>query len=121
MSDLHLQSYFIYSKTAMIRQSFVSATEASFVVAGCNDGIRNDGRDITDFRCLQIENNIFPHCNGSSRLKLCDSTDILCSIKAEVTEFDRQDSTSKIIIKVLKRNLELMKRSKKCTFIIYKY
>ena len=34
-----------------------------------------------DFRHLAIENNVLPHVNGSSRLRVADSIDVLCSVK----------------------------------------
>ena len=74
----------------MIKQSNVSITEVDYIIKGCNVGIRNDGRDVNDFRPILVENNIFPHVNGSSRLKLGHNTDIICSTKAEVTEYDRE-------------------------------
>ncbi len=58
-----------------------------FIQAGCEHGIRFDGRDVTDFRHISIENSIFPHVNGSSRLRVGDGVvEILCSVKVEVTE-----------------------------------
>jgi len=35
-----------------------------------------------------IENNIYPHLNGSSRVRIGDATDVLCSIKLEIAEPD---------------------------------
>ena len=74
----------------MIKQSNVSITEIDFITKGCNIGVRNDGRDVNDIRSILVENNIFPHVNGSSRLKLGHNTDIICSVKAEVTEYDSE-------------------------------
>ena len=65
----------------------ISAAEKDFIQAGCGHGIRFDGRDVTDFRHISIENSIFPHVNGSSRLRIGDGiVDILCSVKVEVAE-----------------------------------
>lgn len=61
----------------------LSQSEIQFIIQGCNQGVRNDGRDLDDFRSLSIENKIFPHVNGSSRVKIGDKIDVLCSIKVK--------------------------------------
>jgi exosome complex RNA-binding protein Rrp42 (RNase PH superfamily) len=81
-----------------------SKAEQEYILLGCKDGIRNDGRgrnikkiDCTvqnknnflfsgfcDFREISLENNIFPHTNGSSRIIISDSVHIVCSIKVRV-------------------------------------
>lgn len=39
----------------------------------------------TDFRTMSVENSVFPHLNGSSRVKLGDCVDVLCSIKVSLS------------------------------------
>lgn len=64
----------------------ISQGEKIYIIAGCDDDIRCDGRGCIDFRSLSIENNIFPHVNGSSRVKISDCMDIICSIKMEIVD-----------------------------------
>ena len=64
----------------------ISEAEKEYIVGGCSDGIRSDGRGVNDFRVWSFENNVFPHVNGSSRVKIGDAIDIMCSIKLEVGE-----------------------------------
>jgi len=64
----------------------ISATEKAFICEGCAAGIRFDGRDVLDFRHLVLENSVFPHVNGSSRVRVADGVDVLCSVKVEVGE-----------------------------------
>lgn len=70
----------------MIKLTKPSVSEKDYIIAGCNDKIRNDGRGIHDFRSISIENNIFPHTNGSARLRIGHNTDLVCSVKVEVLE-----------------------------------
>jgi len=64
----------------------ISAAEAEYTRAGCVSGVRRDGRGVGDFRTMSIENSILPHVNGSSRIKIAEAIDILCSVKLEVVE-----------------------------------
>jgi exosome complex RNA-binding protein Rrp42 (RNase PH superfamily) len=41
-------------------------------------------RNPLDFRLSQIENDIFPHCNGSSRVSIRNSIDVICGVKLVV-------------------------------------
>jgi hypothetical protein len=41
-----------------------------------------EGHD--DFRSIVIENSIFPHVNGSSRVRIPGAVDVLCSVKVSV-------------------------------------
>lgn len=66
----------------------ISQAERDYITSGCNEGLRFDGRGSTDFRTWSIENNVFPHVNGSARVKISDSTDILCSVKFEIQQPD---------------------------------
>jgi len=62
-------------------RKFISNAEISYVKNGFECNVRCDGRGLTDFRSITIESDIFPHLNGSCRLKLGSVTDILCSVK----------------------------------------
>ena len=64
----------------------VSDTEISYTRRGCESDVRRDGRGIKDYRRLQMENNPFPHVNGSSHVHLADSMDVVCSVKVDVIE-----------------------------------
>lgn len=80
----------------MIKQ--ISLGEKTYIEQGCRMGMRQDGRglklftpwsfnlqsgltDLGDCRTIFIENDILPQANGSSRVKIGDSVDILCSVK----------------------------------------
>lgn len=62
----------------------ISAAEKAFTREGCQAGIREDGRGLTDQRELAVETDVLPHVNGSARIKIADVIDVLCSVKAEV-------------------------------------
>jgi len=64
----------------------MSDTEVVYTKRGCEAGVRRDGRDVKDFRDLQIENNILPHVNGSSYVRLGLGMEVMCSIKLDVAE-----------------------------------
>lgn len=66
--------------------SLVSAEEKKFIQEGCNADIRADGRKCHDLRSFRVENAIFPHTNGSARIKIGTNTDVLCAVKVEVVE-----------------------------------
>lgn len=82
----------------------ISQTEKDFIRHSCQNNIRYDGRfnslffyffsfalyfyfccfffrTSLDFRLINIENDIFPHCNGSCRVSIRGGIDILCGIK----------------------------------------
>jgi exosome complex RNA-binding protein Rrp42 (RNase PH superfamily) len=59
----------------------ISSAEKDYITEGCSEGIRLDGRGLYDFRVMSVEGDIFPHCNGSCRISIGNSVDILCSIK----------------------------------------
>mmetsp|Transcript_24398 Transcript_24398/g.35840 ORF Transcript_24398/g.35840 Transcript_24398/m.35840 type:complete len:302 (+) Transcript_24398:220-1125(+) len=64
----------------------ISEAEKLFVKHSCSLGVRNDGRNTTDFRSIAVETDIFPHCNGSSRVSIGNSIDVVCGVKVVVTE-----------------------------------
>lgn len=95
----------------------ISAAEKEFIRKGCDVNVRFDGRGnmvefldlqasfqivfsnspyycsdsigYKDFRHISIENNILPHVNGSSRLRIAESIDILCSVKVRFCDSAR--------------------------------
>lgn len=71
-------------------QRVVSKGENLFITQGCDAHIRCDGRDLSDFRSYSIENSILPHVHGSSRVKIGNTVDVVCSIKLDVTEPSEQ-------------------------------
>lgn len=75
----------------------ISDTEISFSCRGCKEEVRYDGRGSSDYRPISLENSIFPHLNGSSRVKVSESTDIICSIKLEIAEPDASTPNSGIL------------------------
>ena len=64
----------------------LSHTESLYIRRGCESGIRSDGRGVSDYRALQIENSILPHVNGSSRVRLGNGMEAICSVKLDVVQ-----------------------------------
>mmetsp|Transcript_7866 Transcript_7866/g.13031 ORF Transcript_7866/g.13031 Transcript_7866/m.13031 type:complete len:304 (+) Transcript_7866:47-958(+) len=64
----------------------LSVAEKQYISIGCNVGIRVDGRESDRYRSICVEDNIFPHVNGSSRVQIGSETDVICSIKFEAEE-----------------------------------
>ena len=61
----------------------MSISEIEYCKASVQQGIRLDGRDLQDFRPIEIELGLIAQANGSSRLHL-GSTDVLVGVKVEV-------------------------------------
>lgn len=75
----------------------LSQTEKDFIRSSCSQDIRSDGRYFSrsapplfdpyldrkpiDFRSVTIESDIFPHCNGSSRVSIRNAIDVICGVK----------------------------------------
>jgi exosome complex RNA-binding protein Rrp42 (RNase PH superfamily) len=66
--------------------ALLSLAERDFIQTGVESGLRQDGRAEIDFRTLIIENSVLPQVNGSSRVRLGLGTELLCSVKLEITE-----------------------------------
>mmetsp|Transcript_99340 Transcript_99340/g.195130 ORF Transcript_99340/g.195130 Transcript_99340/m.195130 type:complete len:304 (-) Transcript_99340:12-923(-) len=64
----------------------VSRAEKEYIIEGCSLGLRYDGRSPNDFRAITVEDSVLPHVNGSARVIIDGSTNVLCSIKLEVVE-----------------------------------
>jgi exosome complex component RRP42 len=63
----------------------ISAAEKNYIIDGIQEGIRNDGRGTSDYREMSIETGVLATTSGSSRVRIADVTDILVSVKAELT------------------------------------
>ena len=75
----------------------ISASEKEFVQQGVALNCRNDGRSTLDVRNISVEDLIFPHLNGSSKVSVGYGTDIICSIKFEVCEYVPSSSLEDLI------------------------
>ncbi|KAH8583097.1 exoribonuclease PH [Cryptosporidium sp. chipmunk genotype I] len=58
----------------------ISDSEKLFLEDGVDQGIRNDGRDLTDFRPIVIALDVISTANGSSRIRN-DELDIIVAVK----------------------------------------
>jgi len=58
-----------------------SVAERLYIESGIEMEIRFDGRSLLDFRAISIEDDIFPHVNGSSKISIGHGTDVICSVK----------------------------------------
>jgi exosome complex RNA-binding protein Rrp42 (RNase PH superfamily) len=65
-----------------------AADVVAYIVQGAADDIRFDGRGATDFRMFRVENNLLPHVNGSGRVRVGTSTDVVCAVKLEIGDPD---------------------------------
>ncbi|TRY49823.1 Exoribonuclease domain containing protein [Cryptosporidium tyzzeri] len=61
----------------------ISDSEKLFLEDGVDQGIRNDGRDLTDFRPIVIALDVISTANGSSRIRN-DELDIIVAVKCEI-------------------------------------
>jgi exosome complex RNA-binding protein Rrp42 (RNase PH superfamily) len=59
----------------------ISEAERKYIRQSCNNGIRNDGRGPLDLRSLSAECDMLPNCNGSSRVSLGNTIDVVCGVK----------------------------------------
>ena len=64
----------------------ISESERSFLEDGVEQGIRNDGRNLTDFRCISIALDIISTSNGSTRVKN-EELDIMVGVKVSFLLF----------------------------------
>ena len=67
-------------------QFYISSAEKEYVRDGVQMNVRGDGRVNSSFRAVDIEDQVFPHVHGSSKVSIGDSTDVLCSVKISVGE-----------------------------------
>ncbi len=66
--------------------NLISDAEILYTKRGCNIGIRRDGRGLKDFRDLQIEDSVLPQVNGSAHVRLGNVTEVICSVKLDISE-----------------------------------
>lgn len=62
----------------------LSDDEKLFLITGVEAGIRNDGRECGDFRQIVLERGVLSGTNGSCRVQLGHTTDILVSRQSDV-------------------------------------
>ncbi|KAH7650126.1 hypothetical protein FG379_003206 [Cryptosporidium bovis] len=75
----------------------ISDSERLFLEDGIEQGIRNDGRNLTDFRGISIDLDVVSTSNGSSRIKN-DELEIMVTIKCEVLTSHKDGASSGSII-----------------------
>lgn len=56
-------------------------SERSFLIDGCESGIRGDGRGCLDWRPVSIDTSVVPSASGSARVQI-GATDVVVGIKA---------------------------------------
>ncbi|CAO4382687.1 unnamed protein product [Caenorhabditis nigoni] len=66
----------------------ISDDEKLFLISGVEQDIRNDGRTCADFRTIVLERGVLSGTNGSCRVQLGQTTDVLAGIKLELESFD---------------------------------
>jgi exosome complex RNA-binding protein Rrp42 (RNase PH superfamily) len=66
----------------------IANTEKEYITSGCQYEVRSDGRENKNIRPISAEYNIFPHTNGSSRIRIGNSTDVTCSVRVEVIDLN---------------------------------
>ncbi|CAG9858161.1 unnamed protein product [Phyllotreta striolata] len=57
--------------------------EKTFVLHGVQDNFRIDGRELDDYRPMELETDVVSHAFGSARLRLAN-TDVLVAVKIEL-------------------------------------
>ncbi len=63
--------------------STIDAVKGSYVLELMENGTREDGRSLLDFREITIEKGVIPNAEGSARVKLGNTT-VLVGIKADI-------------------------------------
>uniref|UniRef100_A0A1I7V2Q7 Ribosomal RNA-processing protein 42 n=1 Tax=Caenorhabditis tropicalis TaxID=1561998 RepID=A0A1I7V2Q7_9PELO len=66
----------------------ISDDEKLFLIHGVESDLRNDGRSCEDFRPMILERGVLSGTNGSCRVQLGQTTDVLAGIKLELESFD---------------------------------
>ena len=64
----------------------LSQSEKDYVIGGVDAGIRSDGRGLQQYREVSVEDSVFPHTHGSSRVVIGGGLEILCSVRVDVDE-----------------------------------
>lgn len=69
----------------------LSASEVKFERDGIALGVRRDGRGLLDSRHVNLQVNLLPQANGSSRVRtMLAETDLVCGVRLEVGQFADQ-------------------------------
>ncbi|CAB07377.2 Ribosomal RNA-processing protein 42 [Caenorhabditis elegans] len=68
----------------------LSDDEKLFLITGAEANIRNDGRSCQDFRQIILERGVLSGTNGSCRVQLGQTTDVLAGIKLELESYDAE-------------------------------
>ncbi|KAJ1611860.1 hypothetical protein OIY81_1528 [Cryptosporidium canis] len=68
----------------------ISDSERQFLEDGVDQGIRNDGRGLTDFRPIVIALDVISTANGSARIRN-DELDIIVAVKCEILSMDEKN------------------------------
>ena len=64
---------------------FIAQSEKMFMLEGFKQGIRSDGRGVTDSRPFKMQRNTVPEAFGSCTLTFGqEDTQVVCAIKAEI-------------------------------------
>uniref|UniRef100_A0A8R1DJ56 Ribosomal RNA-processing protein 42 n=1 Tax=Caenorhabditis japonica TaxID=281687 RepID=A0A8R1DJ56_CAEJA len=66
----------------------LSDDEKLFLITGAEADVRNDGRGCLDFRQIVLERGVLANTNGSCRVQLGRTTDVLAGIKLELESYD---------------------------------
>uniref|UniRef100_A0AC34EZN9 Exoribonuclease phosphorolytic domain-containing protein n=1 Tax=Panagrolaimus sp. ES5 TaxID=591445 RepID=A0AC34EZN9_9BILA len=74
----------------------LSQAEKVYAVDGIHQGIRNDGRELVDFRPIVVEFGVMPNTHGSARVRV-GATDLIAAIKLKMRQvMDTQDFSNRI-------------------------
>uniref|UniRef100_A0AC35F6J3 Exoribonuclease phosphorolytic domain-containing protein n=1 Tax=Panagrolaimus sp. PS1159 TaxID=55785 RepID=A0AC35F6J3_9BILA len=74
----------------------ISQAEKVYAVDGINQGLRNDGRELMDFRPIVVEFDVMPNTHGSARVRL-GQTDLIAAIKLKMRQVtDTEDFSNRI-------------------------
>ncbi|CAB3397485.1 unnamed protein product [Caenorhabditis bovis] len=66
----------------------LSDDEKLFLISGCEENLRNDGRACCDYRQIILERGVLSGTDGSCRVQLGHTTDVLAGIKLELEQYD---------------------------------
>jgi len=70
-------------------QDMLVGSERTYLVDGCEAGIRADGRGCLDWRPVSVETNIIVSASGSARVRL-GATDVIVGVKVNLPAALRQ-------------------------------
>lgn len=73
----------------------LSISEKDFIRAGVAANIRADGRSSVDQRTPIVETGVLPLVDGSARCRLGEETQVVVSVKAEISDADLEQGGDK--------------------------